>query len=67
MERMSMRPDPSVFELPDGGRIPAEWLGIASASRFDRENSTEFSFRWPVKWVEPAPLPGDLLATGSAG
>ena len=62
-----MRPEPSVVEVLDGRRMPADWLGMASASRFDSEKRTEFSLRWPVKWVEPELLPFLMVMTGSAG
>ena len=68
IERMSMSPEPSVFVDADGDRMPPDCAGTASASRFERENSTEFSLRWPVRCVEPAPLPPeDRLTAGSAG
>ena len=65
MERMSMRPEPSVLDEPEGARTPAEWDGTARASRFESEKSTEFSLRCPVRWVPPAPFPGFLTTTCS--
>jgi hypothetical protein len=66
IERMSMSPEPSVVDVEEGARIPAEWDGTASASRFDKEKSTEFSLRWAVRWALPAPFPGLLTTAGSA-
>ena len=45
IDRMSIRPEPSVVETVDGARAPPDELGTASASRFDSENRTEFSLR----------------------
>jgi hypothetical protein len=80
MARMSIRPEPSVvvLALPGppaerfalAGRPLLPVFGLASASRFDSENSTEFSWRCPV--MPPAappcaPLPAaPMAANGSA-
>ena len=45
IERMSMRPEPSVVEAVDGARALLDELGTASASRLASENRTEFSLR----------------------
>src|SRR5271157_208335 len=45
IERMSMRPEPSVLDAADGARALVEELGTASASRLASENRTEFSLR----------------------
>jgi hypothetical protein len=45
IDRMSIRPEPSVVELVDGARALLDEFGTASASRLDRENRTEFSLR----------------------
>ena len=44
IERMSMRPEPSLLETVDGARALLE-LGTARASRLASENRTEFSLR----------------------
>jgi hypothetical protein len=49
IERMSMRPEPSVVEVVDGARALLDELGTARASRLASENRTEFSLRWPVR------------------
>lgn len=68
MERMSMSPEPSVFEVAEGDRMLLDCAGMARASRFASENNTEFSLRCPVSWVVPAPLPpDDRAAKGSIG
>src|SRR5688572_7501170 len=57
---MSIRPEPSEPPLlltPGRGMLAGELEGAASASRFDSENSTEFSWRWPVRPPPAAPLP----------
>ena len=61
-----MRPEPSVLEVEEGGRTPAPALGTARDSRLASEKSTEFSLRWPVRWVPPAPLPGFLITTAGS-
>ena len=77
MARMSIRPEPSVVVVVLGLVAPgdrrlgsgAALLGLASASRLDSENSTEFSCRWPVMPLAtpppPAPLPALIEAKGS--
>ena len=45
IERMSMRPDPSVLAVVDGARALLEELGTARASKLASENRTEFSLR----------------------
>jgi hypothetical protein len=45
IERMSIRPEPSVVEVVDGNRALPDDLGTARASRLASENSTEFSLR----------------------
>jgi len=45
IERMSIRPEPSVVELVDGARALVDELGTASASKLASENRTEFSLR----------------------
>jgi hypothetical protein len=45
IERMSMRPEPSVVELVDGARALLDELGTARASRLASEKRTEFSLR----------------------
>ena len=45
IERMSMRPEPSVLETVDGARALLDELGTARASRLASENRTEFSLR----------------------
>src|SRR5262249_24685061 len=56
--RMSIRPEPSVVGAGAGPR-DAEGagfaLGIASDCRFDSENSTEFSWRCPVRFSTRPP------------
>src|SRR5439155_3760117 len=58
IERISMSPEPSVGPVAPGrsGPLLACAAGAASASRLDSENSTEFSWRWPVR-LEPPPAP----------
>ena len=59
--RMSMRPEPSVLVEGEGavpratGNDDAAGEGLASASRLDSENSTEFSWRCPVSHRRPLP------------
>ncbi len=45
IERMSMRPEPSVVPVVEGGRALVEPLGTAKASRLESEKRTEFSLR----------------------
>ena len=45
IDRMSIRPEPSVVETVDGARALPDELGTASASRLASENRTEFSLR----------------------
>src|SRR6185295_572812 len=71
MARMSISPEPSVVgagaepRLMEGDGLAA---GIASDCRFESENSTEFSWRWPVRFstrppswpaIDTAPPPED--------
>ena len=45
IDRMSIRPEPSVVETVDGARALPDELGTASASKLASENRTEFSLR----------------------
>jgi hypothetical protein len=45
IDRMSIRPEPSVLETVDGARALLDELGTASASKLASENRTEFSLR----------------------
>src|SRR5580765_3925263 len=56
--RMSIRPEPSVVgagAVPNDAAGAGFALGIASDCRFESENSTEFSWRWPVKFSTRPP------------
>src|SRR5512138_700818 len=72
--RMSMRPEPSVVGAVDGSADDAGFAaGIASDCRFESENRTEFSWRWPVRFstrppscpaIDPTLAPPPLLELG---
>src|SRR5262245_5778873 len=72
MARMSISPEPSVVGAGAEPRLTAGdglAAGIASDCRFESENNTEFSWRWPVRFstrppswpaIDTAPPPEDV-------
>ncbi len=61
-----MRPEPSEVGADDVTDFAAAGAGIASDCRFESEKSTEFSWRWPVRFsTRPPSCPaGAALAAG---
>ena len=55
--RMSIRPEPSVVGAVVGSDAIVDGfaLGIASDCKFESENRTEFSWRWPVRFSTRPP------------